>query len=257
MVICDALGLAFIHIPKCAGTTIRRGLAPFDSYPLDGYFDFPDGGRQHLHHLPLWVVKRYFPALYSKLESYDSYAVLREPRERFASALLQHLRSFQKLSLTRNDIGIFQHKGRELCRWLASTGSARVPELMHFLPQRDFLVCDGVEVVRHLHRFDKLILLVEDLRRRHGITLDLRSRANLARTGNHPATQLVWRSGRVIINATMTHAGRQRLRTALHAMGVNSPKALYVGLYEDRQVAAFVDGYYARDAELYHRLTMK
>src|SRR6185503_15431882 len=139
MVICDGLQLAFIHIPKCAGTSIRRALAPFDSTRLDGYFDFPDGGRQHLHHLPLAVVKRHLPEIFTRIERYESYAVLREPRERFASALLQYLRSFRGLRPGRGDPGLFQAQGRELCRRLAASDAAREPELMHFIPQRDFV----------------------------------------------------------------------------------------------------------------------
>lgn len=251
MVICDGLQLAFMHIPKCAGTSIRRALAPFDSSRLDGYFDFPDGGRQHLHHLPLAMVKRHLPDIFSRIERYESYAVLREPRERFASALLQYLRSFRGLQLGGGELNQFQVQGRELCRRLAKAEAVREPELMHFLPQREFVVCDGAAVVRHLHCFDDLPRFTRALRQRHGVTLDLRLRANQGRTRNNPALDVFLSLSRQTMDRLLSSDGKQRLRGAWRSLSGNSPKGLYRALYEDREVTRFVDDFYAGDAALY------
>lgn len=254
MIVSDPLKLAFMHIPKCAGSTVRNALAPFNSHRFGDYFDYPDGGRQVFDHLPLADVRTHLPDVYKKIVAYESYAILREPRERFASALAQYLRSLQKLKLSRRSGTLFRQTALEVAAKLASAQERRAPELTFFQKQAAFVVVDGRRIVRHLYGFDELPRLSADLHLRHGIAVDLRERRNQARVEDGAAVRTLKRVGRPLYRQILSEERTARMRLALRTLTGNSPQRLYRQLFDDDAVRAFVDDYYAEDRVLYEAL---
>src|SRR5690554_2986132 len=97
MIINDAHQFVFIHIPKCAGTAVRVRLGEFDS--SGGAFSISKGfhteiGELDMAHIPLPVLKRFFPEPYEKVRTYESFAIVRDPFQRFSSSLFQRLMMF-------------------------------------------------------------------------------------------------------------------------------------------------------------------
>lgn len=254
MVISDPLKLAFIHIPKCAGSTVRSALAPFDSHRFGEYFDYPDGRRQAFDHLPLADVRTYLPQVYEKIADYESYAILREPRERFASALAQYLRSFQKMKLSRRSGTLFRQKALEVLAKLAIPEERRALEMMFFQKQTAFVTVDGRQIVRNLYGFGELHRLSSDLRLRHGIAVDLSERRNQARVEDSAAVRALKDFGRPLYRRILSEERTGRMRLALRTVTGNSPLQLYRQLFDDAEVRAFVDDYYAEDRVLYEAL---
>jgi hypothetical protein len=255
MVISDPLRLAFIHIPKCAGSTVRHALAPFGSHRFDEYFEYPDGGRQLFDHLPLADVRTYLPEIYEKILGYESYAIVREPRERFASALAQYLRSFEKIRLSSRSGPLFLRKAHEICARLAIPEERRALEMMFFLKQAAFVTVDGQQVVRNLYDFADLHRLSSDLRARHGISLDLGQRRNQRRVEDNVAVRTLKDFGRPLYRRILSEQRTGRMRTILRAATGNSPARLYRQLFDDEDVRAFVDAFYADDRALYEALS--
>jgi hypothetical protein len=254
VVISDPLRLAFLHIPKCAGSTVRNALAPFSSHRFSEYFDYPDGGRQLFDHLPLADVRTYLPELYEKIVAYESYAILRAPRERFASALAQYLRSFQKMTLSPRSGPLFRQKALDVCARLADPDERRALEMMFFLKQSAFVNVDGQRVVRHLYDFAALDRLASDIHARHGIALDLGQRRNQGRTEDSAAVRTLKDIGRPFYRRVLSKERTGRMRAALRAVTGNSPAQLYRELFDDRDICAFVDAFYAEDNALYEAL---
>jgi hypothetical protein len=257
MIISDSHRLVFVHIPKCAGTTIRTGLKSIDGLDgrFDGYFNHPQGGRFLLNHLPLAELRSYFPACYDKVETYDSYAILRAARPRFASALFQHLRSFERLDPSCASPSLFRRKAREICLRLDQAAERRAYDLMFFLPQSAFVALDGRQVVRHLYRIEDLPRFAQDLKARHGLALDVDIRQNEAGLPPAPGLAACLRLAGAMLRR-LVGAGRfARLRSGLRRAGGLAPDALYHQLFEDEWVARFVDAYYAEDQERYDALT--
>lgn len=97
MIINDAYKFAFIHIPKCAGTSARQFLQRFDE--TGGQFTsrvdlHPDLGSINYVHIPLFVLRQYFSKEYKKLCEYSTFALLRDPFARFPSSMAQHLKDY-------------------------------------------------------------------------------------------------------------------------------------------------------------------
>src|ERR1700756_1678559 len=96
MIINDPHEVVFVHVPKCGGTSIRLQLAEMDSYK--GAFQYkgehPDLGKIHYAHIPLQFLSAAFPDAFDKVSRYKSFALLRDPFDRFASATFQRLEEF-------------------------------------------------------------------------------------------------------------------------------------------------------------------
>ena len=99
MIICHDIELVFIHVPKCAGTAIRR-VFEHGSIPgsCDSLFDFDYNHilRRHvdLAHLPLMDFRHYSQWKY--LRKYHTVACIRHPYARIASACREYYRQFSR-----------------------------------------------------------------------------------------------------------------------------------------------------------------
>src|SRR5215468_7000541 len=99
MIICDDRQFAFVHIPKCAGTSIRRALRQADTTG-EAFFriaDHPVMGLVHLAHLTLADLAEHYPDTLAQIARYRSMAIVRDPVERFYSAVFQRLREFKEV----------------------------------------------------------------------------------------------------------------------------------------------------------------
>jgi len=97
MIVSHAKRFIVLHIPKCAGTSFREA--------LKGYHDDNEkfwyrrycpyfGCEVDYAHMRLWELHALFPRVFDALASYKTLALVRNPYERFISALAQHLTAF-------------------------------------------------------------------------------------------------------------------------------------------------------------------
>lgn len=102
MIISPRHGFVFVHVPKCAGTSVRTQIATCDSahvalaqtgmHPVLGHIDYG--------HIPLSQLREHFPTHYDYLERLDAFAVIRDPLSRFGSSLRQLLWQYEKTPMT-------------------------------------------------------------------------------------------------------------------------------------------------------------
>jgi hypothetical protein len=87
MIISDIEKFIFIHNPKCGGTTVRGSLMGFDSRG-DNYWMFEKqyGREIDKAHLPLDLLKIYFPEEFRLLSEYFVFGFVRHPIDRFVSS---------------------------------------------------------------------------------------------------------------------------------------------------------------------------
>ena len=261
MIISDSKRFVFIHIPKCGGTSVRQQLSFLDerggAYEARIY-EHPAIGATDFVHLPLATLKAFFPEEYERVQSYRSFAILREPHERFQSAVAQFC-NYQ----TDTPFKLLSTKALEtLVRGLADrleSQAARLqstmplpPPLIHFQPQRDYIFCGEQRIVQTITPIDELYSLEAELQFFLGHKVSFEEKANQSlyyksersRRILNAVNRITPAPGRFIPSFMRIFLGR--------ALYDSKPKAVR-DLFESDFVVEFVESFYANDLVLWQQ----
>lgn len=253
-IVSDGRQLMFLHIPKCAGSTIseqlRRQIDCDPRFLFSGGFDHPRVGRIMGPHVPLPVMREVAPETFQKLYHYQSYAVTREPFERFISGIDQHLREFRRV----DDIDAIPIS--ELTRLVdkAMTRLAAEPvwvemDLCHLTRQVDFVDLEGERLVGSLYDTRTLGELARDMATRHGVYVNPSFAYNRARDKLSGRSLGFLRRGARFLRRILPDESYRRLAgLAENALLQTANKKRLLG---SDSVRAFVDDFYADDFELW------
>ncbi|MBW4708547.1 sulfotransferase family protein [Roseobacter sp. YSTF-M11] len=162
MIILDDKEMAFIHVPKCAGSTVRHQLLEFSNQEdtFKGPAILPDLGKVHLPHLTLDQVRSAFPEAFRKIGSYETFAITRDPISRFASALGQRLKQHKGVNIHTMDEHSKRREMEVVFDVLAANDGALPSEFIHFTRQSAFIELEGKQIVKHLFPMAKVSELV-------------------------------------------------------------------------------------------------
>lgn len=257
-IISDPRALAFLHIPKTAGTTISRQLRaalPHDPAFAEGWTAHPELGDFYNDHRTLRQIEITAPETLDKIRRYTAIAVCREPVSRFRSALGQYLRNTSGAALadlSRRDLeslvdGVID--GLE-------AGEIRTLPMAFFRRQSEYIFLDGEQLVETLFDFRRLDALAAFLRREAGVTLDTRTRFRSA--GNHAwkhrTRRPVMRFLKPIARRVLPGAVQDRVRTAGIARVKQAADQRLGEVLDAPQRRAFLEAYYESDFALCKRL---
>jgi hypothetical protein len=253
MIINDAHCFAFVHIPKCAGTSVRKQLEAYDKYAgaFDAKVAHPVLGNVHLAHLPLDVLREHYPTAFDEVFRYHSFAVLRDPIERFVSAIRQRLREFRHVpdSLVTNDV--VMREAQTVLDFLHQSPDTIALEYVHFVRQCRFVCLDGSQIIKTLCPVDDLSALARFVRHNMGIQFDPLAEHNISRSLRDPlvekivtfvrpvAVRLIAPQARAFIWSKMVRAGLYENARAAnrHAAAVASLETAIEAFYsEDRKL---------------------
>jgi hypothetical protein len=254
VIISDEHRFAFVHVPKCAGTLVRMQLSHLDSYrgAFTGKVDHPVLGRIDLAHLPLQVVADHFPVEFDKLGRYGSAALLREPHERFLSALMQRLRLWRGSSMslvTREEI---VREAAAVMRVLDADPRLMPVAFTHFTRQASFIEFEGRQVVGHLFPVGDLPRFARFVAQWTGHEFDPLRRENFSVAPGRPWMRRVVRLARPVYRRILPQAVKNSLHTRMIRAGIyRSATGLHTSLFGDDILRRFVADYYARDFVLY------
>lgn len=169
MIISDHYKFAFIHIPKCAGTTIRKPLQELDD--REGAYtrrveEHPTVGPLDFVHMPLFTLQKYFHDDFLCVQNYWSFSVVRDPLHRFASSVSQRALMYsdkpvQKMAKKE----IEKHIDESIGLLLNASGPQALlpPELIHFQRQVDYIYLEGERVVDSIYSLETVENLKEDI----------------------------------------------------------------------------------------------
>lgn len=265
MIINDTHRFVFIHIPKCAGTTVRSRLQLFDE--AGGAFasvvgDHAALGTIDYTHIPLSILEQYFPNEYAKVCSYQSFALVRNPFDRFASALSQHLRMYgkaqiQNLSITEIKREI--HKSIDVLSKYREPGTFLPYRYIHFQRQSDYIYSHQVCVVKHLFLTSQISDMLAEIERNCGLVVEnvtptplrrsnqtLVYRNSLLRTLSEVTKPLVKR----LLGDTTWIKFREHYRENFFVPRDDKLK----NLFEEQYCRDFISDYYADDIKIYDGL---
>lgn len=256
MIVSPSHRFVFVHVPKCAGTSVRTQIEACDAdhIAMAQPGPHPELGRIDYGHVPLALLREYFPENYAYLDDFTSFAILRDPLTRFGSSLRQTLWRYEQKPMTLIDPENLRTRALEIMDDLTREIDAPSARMIFFARQRDF-VFDGVDrKVDHLVPIEHVSAFIAYLSHKTGTPMDTERRSN-----QNVDLRAKWLGPLAFqVNGFL----RARLPLGLHArikdmaLGVlASPgsAAETSGLLEMLEVQAFVAEHYAEDLALYQQ----
>jgi len=120
-------------------------------------------------HPTLQMLCDHMPDLFEKLKRYHSFAVVRDPMERFLSSMYQYLRTSRNIDLVMGQPFSVHNECAEVIEIL-DRRDGQLPHLfLQFQRQIDFVQKDGVQLVKHLYTLESIDALMRDMGRRMGV----------------------------------------------------------------------------------------
>lgn len=267
MIISDRHKFAFIHIPKCAGTTVRSRLSVFDDY--DGYFANTSGHHSELGeidtaHMPLKALMLFFRDAYEKVKIYNSFAVLRDPHKRFISSVAQHLAMYGSSPLQRMNAKELKRAVNSIMEWLSSRDPQQPMldrEYIHFQRQVDYVFVDGEKVVSGLYLIQDVSRLLEDLESLIGSKLpdppdqNAPIKAKQTVVYRHEALRIIHSMTRPVANKLIDMILSEGTKSRLKSRIYKPQGQHFDDVFGSETINAFVQCYYKEDLRLVSELT--
>lgn len=256
MIISRAKNFGFVHVPKCAGSTIRWPMKDEDDF--DGFFfgsaPVADLGQVNLNHLPMAWLREYFPQAYSALQDVESYSIVRDPMDRFISAVAQRARALEKDpgSLRRKDILGLTEESIAYVRSLEGFPDAK---RIYFAPQHSFIFAGKEQGVTHIWPVERMPQLLNRLETNHQIVLKRNQTWNPTVTYRQSWMAAPLKNLKDVAKKSLPTRQYAFLRdAAVRVFTTKGAPLLEDTIRNDNKISAFVKDYYAQDAELHREI---
>ena len=253
MIISDAHRFGFVHIPKCAGTSVRKALRPIDETVgmFDHISDHPQMGPTAFGHITLSDLARYFPEYYSKLVAYRTFAIVRDPIDRFVSAMFQRLREYEGMNQSEITPGVLMKESKRLVTQLQSATGRLDLAHVHFNRQSDYVFNNGVRIVDRVFALDRLAEAAQYVHECAGLRLDFTERENQTVGMRYAPLRAVARLLRAPYGAIVPNHVRSRIRTRMTRAGIYGALGNADLIKPGSDVDLFIRGYYSQDFDLH------
>jgi len=267
MIIDDENRFVFVHIPKCAGTSVRVALKRFDS--TQGLFanhrgHHPDLGHIDLGHIPLSVLREYYFDTYEKIRQYFSFTVMRDPYSRFASSLSQHHNMYgEKPFKNMNERELRQAIDDAISYLTRHSAEKCLPyNYIHFQSQHSYIFCQGKQQVTTIYDIKNIEKMFEDIGSLVGQTIfkeDKEKNVHIGRAMSYRSDIIGYcmdglspkLSG--LVHRILPRRAKDILRNIIYV----SRDGKFKSLFEAEDVKSFISEYYAEDIRLYQAVLNK
>jgi hypothetical protein len=262
MIIDDEHRFAFVHNPKCGGTSVRNQLHHLDSY-AGKFGNAADGSgvshkRRHPQlgliaytHIPLAFVETHFPEEYSKLIEYETFVLVRDPYSRFSSAVFQRLAEFGQIPRSEITPKRALQEAERVAKWLERRSEFCDIEYIHFAQQVSFVDVGEQRVSNHAFAIEDVDHFATAVQQATGVRFDVTVRDN-ANFVLPPEAASLKRVLKPLYRRLTTWKFRQRLLSLSRSHNLQDPSPHYATLLQDPSVRAFVESYYSDDFQLYN-----
>jgi hypothetical protein len=262
LIISDRHQFVFVHIPKCAGTTIRKTLQHVDD--RNGFYtrrveQHAELGMLDYVHIPLFVLREYFQKDFELLKDYWSFAVVRDPFARFPSSIAQRFRMNGDQPIYNQGIADIRAEIDQTIDFLSKQpeGTHLLPaEYIHFQKQVDYIFLDEHQVMDAVYTVNEIDALLADLGERIGHDLidgktgkggrkdnpTLVHRNEITRylvKGIRPVAKYVYRA--------LPLGARQKIRSRI----LVPPDRRLQSFFSSNYVQDFIRDYYCKDLEFW------
>lgn len=253
MIISDRFGFAFVHIPKCAGSTVREQLERLDPdcFQLSGRSSHPELGKIDVMHLPLDVLRDHFPDVFARLRATHSYALTRDPFDRFRSSASEYLKTYHNKRLSEFGEAELTSALDEIMAALSARPALLPLRYVHFTPQERYVRLDGEEVISQRYALEDMAGFFADLGRRTGADLDPGARANQDFAFRFRGSErLLWRANQALKDV-LPYAAYQGVKRRVKPLLVREKPPAVEDVFTSPAIRGFVRDFYAADIALH------
>jgi hypothetical protein len=257
MILSDRYSFVFIHVPKCAGTSVRAAILPYhdaDERFLKTVEQYPELGEIDFRHLPLSLLRDLDPEAFGKLKLYNSYALLRDPFQRFRSAMAQRAKMHLGKEFAQLDAREIRAEIESVMAYLRSEPAVIAPEFIHFARQSDFVQLGSERLVRHLYPVERVDLLVQALGRHIGTDALRVSHANRTTVFRHPQLKHVVQTSSALARRVLPELVHETLRQSARRMLMKPSTTADLPALSEARVRSFIGSYYAADIALHQEV---
>jgi Sulfotransferase family len=240
--------VAFVHVPKCGGTSVTDQLKGLKNWRWDqGLFDHPQLGLIALAHIPLCFLRTYYPEDFVKLVEFESFALVRDPHERFASAVFERLDWYAGVNRLRVTIEQALDEARSVMKWLEQKDTFCDAEYIHFCRQIDFVSLEGERIVKNIYRLEDMAAFARHLRETCGVQFEENRKLNRNYATPYPHVFSIAYRLRPYYRVLTTAAFRKNIVNFLTQLGRDTVPSIYRRFRSDPEISNFVKIYYAED----------
>ncbi|NNU15084.1 hypothetical protein HK107_01940 [Parvularcula sp. ZS-1/3] len=259
MIISHPHRFVFLHIPKCAGTSVRQQLQPFDTSDgrFSGPLDHEKLGAIYGTHLPLSILEKHFPETFEEVRAFRAFAVMRDPEGRFRSALAQRLRELHSVELAHAEDDLVEDEIGKVIEELSKGEELPPKGFIHFLPQHRWIEHEDERFADDLFWMSDVAGMLSAISNHTGERLGEALRANESAEYRFP--------GLIRTTRRASTALRERLPVGAYRSIVKMAKPLLTKdkggtpkpLPGGETLSGFLRDYYARDFELAGEVTSR
>lgn len=254
MIISNTHRFVFVHIPKCAGTSVRNLLRPFDDTGekyRPNVSEHPQYGHLDFTHLPLALLKQIAPEDFQKLKEFTAMAIVRDPRERFFSALAQRAKMYEGTEIAQMSSTQTQRLTDDVIAALRDPAQKHAPDLVHFLPQSEFVFFEGQKLVDEIYPITQVSALIARVSALTGTALSLSKPQNRTTVFRSSGAQSLAMGGKKLAEALLPASAAQPLKKAARKILMKPAQHMQQGYALAPELSDFVTEHYAHDFELY------
>lgn len=235
---------------------MRNAILPFhdaDERFLKTVEHHPGLGKIDFRHLPLSLLRELDPDAFQKLEQYESYALLRDPFQRFRSAMSQRAKMYLGKEFAQLDDGEIRAETDKVIDYLQSEPEVIAPEYIHFARQSGFVELDGRQLVKNLYPVEHMKRLVADLARQIGTdTLEI-GHANRTTVFRYPGLSRAMYASSALARRLLPAPVHEKLRVSARKIFMKPSISSAPSVFDAPDIRDFVNHYYAADEDLHRK----
>lgn len=258
MIICPQHKFIFVHIPKCAGTSVRIQIVKCDPdhISIGRVQTHPKLGKLDYGHIPLTMLREEFPDYHAYFADMTPFAVVRDPLSRVGSAIRQVLWQYEQRPMTMIPAEELRDKTLKLLDEVAAQIDAPSAPFIFFARQKGFIYDGDTQVVQHLIPMELVAAFLDHLGQRTGTPLETETRANQNvdlrfKSLGGPA---YWLND--LLRRSLPTDLHSRIKdTGLKLLATRKNPAQSSGILDLPELRDFVATYYAEDQAIYDRVS--
>lgn len=253
LIISNRFGFAFVHIPKCAGSTVREQIERQDPeiFQLVGRQTHPTLGKIDIMHLPLDILHDHFPEVFDNLRATHSYALTRDPYDRFRSSVSEYLKTYYHKRLSDFGETELEDALGEIMAALTDPPPLLPLRYVHFTPQERYVYFKGEDIISRRYAIENIDAFFEDLGQRMGAQFDAGSRANQDFAFRFKKTERwLWRANQTLKDI-LPYGAYQGIKQRVKPLLVRDKPPAAEDIFSTALVRDFVKTTYATDIALH------